>query len=598
MPQKKQEKGTIAVIGGGLGGSLTAIMLAKQGYNVKLIEAQDSILNGASRIAARLHLGGEYPKDEHTRMDCLESAIIWKLLMPPSIYTAVNKMKFLLTKTTHALGLGSPPETENALTTSQYLDAYEGVRTKYAVTLGVLKKTFSDIEQKLFGPADKGVFFRTLSPDEYAGYTNIESGFQSQEHGLDPVRYLAMIQYEIERLSAKETEGEFLLTDRWKCDPDKRHSWEGRIEVLTNHKVLPAVDKDGKKIRKGGIKGKLDNFTIYCEHNGAPTTVKADQVVNAAWSGGPAIVPELNRSGDPERQVQVHRRAMMVVDLPKGFKADPAFVMLGASGGMVSPFNDKCALVYLPLAETAYIKSQKLRAKNPNLPEGWNDTPDLKQRTQDYFEKALVRFPFLQGASNPRLLIDDTLTFGPPDKKQDSMHALSKRRQEKVEEVLANPTRGGGDGLTTRQEQKRYAKMLAEQKMDEPLYEVKKGLFALYPTKATYGVNAALQTALMVDERSRLPDKEELVPKNILTMTSNELEKFSLEKMRMPKLQQFWQRFFKEHPDLRANMMSGKMPEAVQHIYEQEEAAKRFGQPAGQYWQNAVAKRQPPQLGY
>jgi len=121
----------IAVIGGGLGGVTTALMLAKDPhYHVTLIEAQPTVLNGACVSAGRLHLGGEYPLDSKTAHDCLLGAIIWKLLMPKNIYTPAPPMKFLLAQKTQEHG-EKYPEDDKALTLDKYLTAYEKIREEY-----------------------------------------------------------------------------------------------------------------------------------------------------------------------------------------------------------------------------------------------------------------------------------------------------------------------------------------------------------------------------------------------------------------------------------------------------------------------------------
>jgi hypothetical protein len=38
-------------------------------YNVTVLEAKKSLLNGASKTPVRLHLGAEYPLDEQTALE-------------------------------------------------------------------------------------------------------------------------------------------------------------------------------------------------------------------------------------------------------------------------------------------------------------------------------------------------------------------------------------------------------------------------------------------------------------------------------------------------------------------------------------------------
>ena len=58
-------------------------MLAKNPkYHITLIEAQPHLLNGASCIASRLHLGGEYPLDTDTASVFTVTVVMLDALQP------------------------------------------------------------------------------------------------------------------------------------------------------------------------------------------------------------------------------------------------------------------------------------------------------------------------------------------------------------------------------------------------------------------------------------------------------------------------------------------------------------------------------------
>ena len=548
MPDQKREE--IAIIGGGLGGCLTALMLAKDPkYHVTLIEAQDTLLNGASAIASRLHLGGEYPLDPKTASDCLTGATIWKLLMPESIYTPTPPMKFLLAQKTQEYG-EKHLEDDKALTLDKYLTVYEKIRNEYKIIFAKVQKGFGwndeTTKKSLFGSFEEGKFSRPLKPEEYGdynqGHTKIAGGFQSQELGLNVPKYLAMIQTELEAQERK-----------------------GNIAVLTSHKV-----------RKKGIKGNLGNFTILREdgeyikdENGKPKIFK--QVVQAAWRGGPEITPQLGQSGNQGRTVTVFKRAMLLVDLPPGWKTPPAFIMLGENGGMLAPHNDKTAICYLPTEQAAYRKHYMLTNKDPALPEDWDRSSEgtKTEWTETYFRLLKNRFPVLKNATNPRLVIRDTLNF------QQDLH---QRQHQAVLEVTSGaPIVNMSMGMFQQQEMQQWSR--------PPIVEVKRGLFTLYPTKATYSLQAALQAAAMVNTRSHDSEAELIYPPEDtlgLILSPEKREQYSLARMQEPNIR-FFVRFFREHPELVPAMLQETWPmePAVETLWAQSNSEEQVSRRKG-----------------
>lgn len=62
----------IAIIGGGVFGSMTALRLAEAGHAVTLFERQPELMMGASyNNQNRLHLGFHYPRDDETARQCI-----------------------------------------------------------------------------------------------------------------------------------------------------------------------------------------------------------------------------------------------------------------------------------------------------------------------------------------------------------------------------------------------------------------------------------------------------------------------------------------------------------------------------------------------
>jgi glycine/D-amino acid oxidase-like deaminating enzyme len=60
----------IAVIGGGVFGTMIAVRLAEFGHSVSLLERLPALMQGTSSLANRLHFGFHYPRDEETARQC------------------------------------------------------------------------------------------------------------------------------------------------------------------------------------------------------------------------------------------------------------------------------------------------------------------------------------------------------------------------------------------------------------------------------------------------------------------------------------------------------------------------------------------------
>ena len=495
--QKRKE---VAVIGGGLGGCLSALMLAKKGYHVTLIEGQPVLLNGASAIAARLHLGGEYPLSDVTPLDCLTSAILWKWLMPDSIYTAVPPIQYLISNETQKNGELYP----SGLTIKKFKDAYDKIGKFYQAIFPELRRiiikeegkeprriTDQEIQAKLFGSGEPNDFCQPLSPADYKDYNldgQIAGGFQTQEPGLNIPKYLAML---IKELEAQQS--------------------QGNITIKTNCKV-----------NNNGITGKLGQYAIHCLQDGAEEIVNADQIVQAAWQHGPeisALGSETKNGKTKENMLGVCKRGMLLVDLPENFSTGPAFILLGKSGGMLCPLNDKIALVYLPDEAAAYIKNTYLSDSKPLLPRSW-DEPELEaesaRKAQKYFELAKKRFPVLKDASNPQLMVRDTLIYN---------ENLNVRPQQPVKEVSDKP-----------------------------------GVFVISPTKATYALYDVLQVVQSIEARYHQQEHLPFSANEPLNMVVENPDFWSLAYMQEP-TQQDYERFFAGHPDLPASMLAEAWPD-------------------------------------
>ena len=174
---------SVAVIGAGLGGSISALYLAKLGFKVDLYESKEGILSDSSRIPAHLYSGAMYAdKGEDTVRECLEDSIEFARVFPSTI----NKRPTIL-------GISKQDERtpeifEVAIRSNQ--EIYERICQNDS-----RKKVFGEPEN-LFSKysikeCEKGMFTETdqkwmKSFAEYTDLTQLQSPvFRLEEYGLD-----------------------------------------------------------------------------------------------------------------------------------------------------------------------------------------------------------------------------------------------------------------------------------------------------------------------------------------------------------------------------------------------------------------------------
>lgn len=137
---------SIALIGAGWYGAHLALSLAKEGYEVTLLEQKNQILNSISgNFGARLHLGPHYPRSKMTRIACQKHFNLFKQTYPDLIYSA---------ESVYAVGMND----------------YEGNISKVDV------ETFRAVCAELD-------YYEELDSKE-CGYENVKAAFKIEESGL------------------------------------------------------------------------------------------------------------------------------------------------------------------------------------------------------------------------------------------------------------------------------------------------------------------------------------------------------------------------------------------------------------------------------
>ena len=85
----------IAIIGGGVFGTVIALRLAEIGESVTIFERRDALLQGASAHANRLHQGFHYPRDDETARQCQRGYLEFRSKFEAAILKNVSNAYFI-----------------------------------------------------------------------------------------------------------------------------------------------------------------------------------------------------------------------------------------------------------------------------------------------------------------------------------------------------------------------------------------------------------------------------------------------------------------------------------------------------------------------
>ena len=136
----------ITVIGGGYTGVFTCLLLSKlrksdgRALKICLVEKDAHLMNGSSIMPARLHLGGEYPKDPITASQCLLASILFRQMLPTDeVFTDRMYTDFLIAGSS-IRGEGGE---DNHLTKAQFEEHYRGLKLIY-------EGIFEELLEKLY----------------------------------------------------------------------------------------------------------------------------------------------------------------------------------------------------------------------------------------------------------------------------------------------------------------------------------------------------------------------------------------------------------------------------------------------------------------
>ena len=132
------------IMGSGYTGILSAIHLANLRnidnqplFKVILLEKGPHLMGGASMIAGRLHLGGEYPLNRTTAQDCLHGALLFRQMIPQG-YTDIPAVTYVVDSQSQVQAERS--NGAQGLSTKKMVAEYQYLTNRYAKYYSFLKK--------------------------------------------------------------------------------------------------------------------------------------------------------------------------------------------------------------------------------------------------------------------------------------------------------------------------------------------------------------------------------------------------------------------------------------------------------------------------
>lgn len=337
------------VVGAGVAGCLAAITRSRAGYDVVLIERTRSHSRGmfpicteTSNIVSENHSGAEYPYDPQSARDCLDGRIANELFFPEQIFGGKTYSRIIASQSMEADG----HEIVNRCRSNMAV-----IRSHYT------RRCEENPANAVFGdPADVCI--------EVGGVDQVEdvaTAFVTPQRGLNPVLVAAVLHRELRRCGTELREG------------------------TTMTAVTPRSD------------GRYDVECVASE--GAREAIVADQVSICAATGSFAVARRLN----PALRLPpifMALREILYVDLPDG--TDKNFTCLkleDAYGGMLSPLNERCAMIYHPPA--AHIAVAQVDEHAPALPPAFARAlvaghPETEQRARRTVERLRDFYPELR----------------------------------------------------------------------------------------------------------------------------------------------------------------------------------------------------------
>lgn len=248
----------ICIIGPGVAGLLTAVMLDKMGYQVTLISDSDDILTGASQIAFIWHDGSEYLSktgDFTTTQHCVDGMLAFWQMFQPNIFktnvcTRNNPARFFMSRATAEKGeISLEGLYANAeIAKQRYRERFEQYAKFHSVS-------DEQAAQKLFGLPDD--FNRPLEPDEFRDVDNIIGGVATSAAGINMPVFYAYMQALIRKSNIQLVYNADIQLfekagDSYRIATNNGEFLADRVVVAAGHNTPKIIDKlNGAKSHEG-----------------------------------------------------------------------------------------------------------------------------------------------------------------------------------------------------------------------------------------------------------------------------------------------------------------------------------------------------------
>ncbi|MCK9893962.1 FAD-dependent oxidoreductase [Frankia sp. AgB32] len=307
------------MIGAGVAGCLAAIMRARAGYEVVLIEREFSsaadvypVCTQTSNIVSENHSGAEYPFDPQSARDCLDGRIANEMFFPKLIYGGKTYSRIIASQTMMNDGHDI---------VGQCRANMDVLRSHYA------RRCAEDESAAVFG--DPSTVCREL--EQVDGVNDVARAFLTPQRGLNPVLVSTVLEWELRTSGVDFREG---------CQVtalDRRS--DGRYRVA------------------------------YTDRHGRQEILDADQISLCSATSAFGMAKSLNSKIDfPD--IYMALREVLYVDLPDGTEKNFTCLKLEDSyGGMFSPISPDVAMIYHP--PSAHIMNARMNPVSGAPPDGY-----------------------------------------------------------------------------------------------------------------------------------------------------------------------------------------------------------------------------------
>ena len=415
---------TVHIFGAGDAGIAAALFHLKAGYKVHLYEKEkansdnklSAIRNHASRIWSRQHGGAEYPTDEETAINLLDSSIVMSKILSETIYNNYQGSV--------SYPISWKAQKEGIRTVEKQKKVMEKVKEEYK------KKCNKDKDSGVYGSPDEFIKLeldgKEFDKNQFAG------GIKTNERGINPV---VMTKVLTDMLETYVQKGQLVIHD------DCNITQIQRIE-LPKTKFLYKFENANKEVDAELIEGRVVNCTGISTLN---------------------IACQLHKNSLKDRRVRgitIFFRAMGIANISKVEQKNKNYACfpMGAvqeqareddvTCGMFSDINGELAYIYGPSKQICYLPCgyDKIKDKHfiqltldkPEVPkEFWiqiaSDLGDVEQRKKELTRRMHKTYKGLENAkiieliTAPLVVVDYEMNQNCEDETKDEYVNLTKR---------------------------------------------------------------------------------------------------------------------------------------------------------------------------